>query len=299
MRQKDGKSILLDEEDATGKSDAAPGKDHLRRGPAFSFFLSRASAPQTTLVEAKRASQVRWRFAALCLIAASLVVAGNGMYFGKVAYEATIREAAEAKAAELQQERDRAAAAVLEVNTTVALSNKAAKFRQAAEKGSAELRQSLQKEQERAETLAQELAMARARIDAFGAQARQASDHAAASLQQERDRASRLEQDVAAARRDVEKQTALAAKAGEEARQMKQAADSAAELQKSLEQERERTARLEQDVAAARRDLEKQTARPAKANRQASQTKRRAESSAAELFNSNSIWNLIFAPPRR
>jgi hypothetical protein len=69
-------------------------------------------------------------------------------------------------------------------------------------------------------------------------------------------------------------------------------------LQKSLEQERERTARLEQDVAAARRDLEKQTARP-KANRQASQTKRRAESSAAELFNSNSIWNLIFAPPRR
>ena len=321
---KDGKSVLLDEEDATGKSDAAPGKDHLRRGPAFSFFLSRASAQpasasdviasrsvalapvtvavgvQTTLVEAKRASQVRWRFAALCLIAASLVVAGNGMYFGKIAYEATIREAAEAKAAKLQQERDRAAAAVhREVNTTVALSNKAAKFRQAAEKGSAELRQSLQKEQERAETLAQELAMARARIYAFEAQARQASDHAAASLHQERDRASRLEQDVAAARRDVEKQTALAAKAGEEARQMKQAADSAAELQKSLEQERERTARLEQDVAAARRDLEKQIARPAKANRQASQTKRRAESSAAELFKSNSIWNLIFAPPRR
>ena len=120
------------------------------------------------------------------------------------------------------------------------------------------------------------------------------------SLQQERDRASRLEQDVAAARRDVEKQTALAAKTGEEARQMKQAADGAAELQKSLEQEQERTARLEQDVAAARRDLEKQTARTAKASRrQSSQTKRRAESSAAELFKSNSIWNLIFAPPRR
>jgi hypothetical protein len=317
---KDGRSVLLDEEDATGKSDAVPGKDHLRRGPAFSFFLSRAVArpasasdviasrsvalapvtvavgAQTTLVEATRASQVRWRFAALCLIAASLVVAGNGMYFGKVAYEATIREAAEAKAAKLRQERDRAADAVhRDVNTTVALSNKAAKFRQAAEKGSAELRQSLQKEQERAETLAQELAKARARTDAFEAQARQASDHAAA----ERDRANRLEQDVAAARRDVEKQTALAAKAGEEARQMKQAADSAAELQKSLEQEHERTVRLEQDVAAARRDLEKQTARPAKANRQASQTKRRAESSAAELFNSNSIWNLIFAPQRR
>ena len=92
---------------------------------------------------------------------------------------------------------------------------------------------------------------------------------------------------------------ALAAKAGEEARQMKQAADSRAELQKSVEQGQERTARLEQDVAAARRDLEKQTARPAKASRQASQTKRRVESSAAGWFGSNSIWNLIFAPQRR
>jgi hypothetical protein len=62
-------------------------------------------------------------------------------------------------------------------------------------------------------------------------------------------------------------------------RQMKQAAaDSAAKLQKSLEPEQERKARLEQDVAAARRDLEKQTTGPAKASRQASQTKRRAES---------------------
>jgi hypothetical protein len=120
------------------------------------------------------------------------------------------------------------------------------------------------------------------------------------SLQQERDRASRLEQDVAAAWREVEKQTALAATAGEEARQMKQAAaDSAAKLQKSLEQEQERTARLEQDVAAARRDLEKQTARPAKASRQASQTKRRAESSAAGWYRSSSIWKFIFASPRR
>jgi hypothetical protein len=119
------------------------------------------------------------------------------------------------------------------------------------------------------------------------------------SLQQERERATRLEQDVAAARRDLEKQTALAAKAGEEARQMKQAADSRAELQKSVEQKQERTGRLEQDVDAARRDLEKQTARPAKASRQASQTKRRAESSAAGLFKSNSIWNLIFAPQGR
>jgi len=332
---KGGKSVLLDEEDAIGKFDAAPGKDHLRRGPAFSFFLSRAAAqpatardviasrsvalaPVTVAVGAQtmRALLAWWRFAPLFLIAATVVVAGNGLYFGEIADQAT-------KAAKLQQESDRAAAFASElarfhrnVDTTVALSNSAGdevtNFKQEAEKGSAELRQSLQKEQERAE-LEQELAMARARIYAFDeAQARQASDHAAelqqaldsaaelrTSLQQERDRASRLEQDVAAARRDIEEQTALAAKAGEEARQMKQAADSAAELQKSLEQEQESTARLEQDVAAAQRDLEKQIARPAKASRQASQTKRRAESSAAGWYRSSSIWNYVFAPPRR
>ena len=36
---KDGKSVLLNEEDATGNSDAAPGKDHLRQRHASSFFL--------------------------------------------------------------------------------------------------------------------------------------------------------------------------------------------------------------------------------------------------------------------
>ena len=93
------------------------------------------------------------------------------------------------------------------------------------------------------------------------------------SLQQERERATRLEQDVAAARRDLEKQTALAAKAGEEARQMKQAADSRAELQKSVEQKQERTARLEQDVDAARRvSRSRRHARPRLAARQARQS---------------------------
>ena len=130
---RDKEFVILDEEDATGKYDAAPGKDHLRRGPTFSFFLSRAAAQpatasdvigsrsvalapvtvvvgaQTTLVEA-RASQARWRFAA-SLIAASLVVAGTGIYYrGEVAYEAMIRKAVETKTAELTQERDHAAA---------------------------------------------------------------------------------------------------------------------------------------------------------------------------------------------
>jgi len=151
-------------------------RDHLRRGPALSFFLSRgaarpataseviasrsvalvpvtvAVAAQTTLVEAKRASQARWRFAASCLIAASLIVAGNVMYFRSGApYEATIRKAAEAKAAKAQQERDRAAALASELATihrdvdTTTLSNKAGREveepRNAVESKAAELTQ--------------------------------------------------------------------------------------------------------------------------------------------------------------
>jgi len=183
----------------------------------------------------------------------------------------------------LQQEREHAAlleqdlaSARRDVETQVVLAGKASdevtKFKQAAEKGPAELRQSLQKEQEKAEMLAQELSMARARIYAFEAQAREFSDQAA-ELKQEQERTARLEQDVAAARRDLEKQTALAAKAGEEARQMKQAADSRAELQKSVEQKQERTARLEQDVDAARRvSRSRRHARPRLAARQARQS---------------------------
>ena len=80
------------------------------------------------------------------------------------------------------------------------------------------------------------------------------------SLQQGRERSARLEQDLAATARG-QTQTALATKASEEAARLKQASESSeAELQKSLQQGRERSARLEQDLAAARRDVETQTA---------------------------------------
>src|SRR6185437_14289076 len=101
------------------------------------------------------------------------------------------------------------------------------------------------------------------------------------------ERASQLEQDLAAARRDVETQTALAEKASVEATKLKQAGESgAAELQKSLQQERERAGRLEQDLAAARRDVETQTALTAKASDEATQLKQAAEKGSAELKQS-------------
>jgi len=189
-------------------------------------------------------------------------------------------------------------------------SDQAAELKQTAEGGVADLRTSLQQERERASRLEQDLATARRDVEKQTAlatkaseeagQIKQAADSSVAELQkllkQERERAVHLEQELAAARRDVEAQTALATKAGEEVGQIKQATDSPAELQKSLAQER--AAGLEQDVAAAQRDVQKQSARAAKARRQASRTKRTAESSAVWL-NSNSIWNFIFAPPRR
>jgi hypothetical protein len=219
-----------------------------------------------------------------------------------------LKQAAESSAVELrkslQQEQERAkrleqdlAAARLDVETQTAqaakASDEAGQLKQVAESGSAELKRSLQQEHDRAEALAQDLSMARTTIYAYEAQSRKAGGEAAdlkqaaesaalelrKSLQQERERAERLEQDLAAARHDVEIQTAQAARATTEAAELKQAAKSSAvELRKSLQQERERAARLEQDLAAARRDVETQGALAAKASAEAVQLKQLADS---------------------
>jgi hypothetical protein len=275
------------------------------------------------------------------------------------------KQAADTGAAELrkslQQERERAGrleqdlvAARHDVETQTALATKASdeagQLKQVAEKDSAELKQSLQKEHERAEALAKDLSTAHTAIYAYEAQTRKAKDQAAEpqqavengaaalrkSLQQEQERAGRLEQDLAAARRDVQTQTALVAKANEDAIRSKQAAEngsaelkrslqkehdraealvqnlsmvhtavytyevqsrmasdqaviraqsaasSAAELRKSLQQEQERTARLQQDLAVARHDVETQTALAAKAGAEAARLKQAAADSATE-----------------
>jgi hypothetical protein len=211
----------------------------------------------------------------------------------------------------LQQEHDRAsrleqdlAAARRDVETQTAVAAKAA-----AEAGqlkktadvAADLRKSLQQEHDRASRLEQDLAVARRDVDTqtalvakAGADAKQqkkTADAGAAdlrkSLQQEHDRASRLEQDLGAARRDVETQTALATKAGAEVKQLKKTADAgAADSRKSLQQEQDRASRLEQDLAAARRDVETQTALAVKANDEAAQLRRATESGSAELRQS-------------
>src|SRR5947199_402964 len=78
----------------------------------------------------------------------------------------------------------------------------------------------------------------------------------------------------ARARRDVETQLALSSKAGDEAAQVKKAAESAtAELRQSLQKEHDRAEALTGELARARRDLEAQLALSSKAGDEAAQLK--------------------------
>ena len=80
------------------------------------------------------------------------------------------------------------------------------------------------------------------------------------------------------------RRTAVATEAKDETDRLKQTADStAAELKRSLQQERERASQLERDLAAARRELETQTAVATKAKDEAGRLKPSAENSGSEL----------------
>ncbi len=200
-------------------------------------------------------------------------------------------------------EQDLAARRVVETRTALAAKagDEASQLKKTADAGTADLRKSLQQEHDRAGRLEQDLAAARRDLETQTALAAKAGDEASQlkktadagtadlrkSLQQEHDRAGRLEQDLAAARRDLEAQTALAAKAGDEASQLKKTADAGtADLRKSPQQEHDRANRLEQDLAAARRDVETQTALAAKAGDEASQLKKTADAGTADLRKS-------------
>jgi hypothetical protein len=202
---------------------------------------------------------------------------------------------------DLAQQRDRGdtlasalARAQRDLETQAALSSKAgeeaAQAKQAAESATAELRQSLQKEHERAEALTGELARAQRDLETQvalsskageEAQVKQAAESATAelrqSLQKEHDRAEALVGELAKAQRNLETQVALSSKAGEEAAQVKQAAESAtAELRRSLQTERDRAEALSSELARAH----------ARTAGEAAQVKQAAESATAELQQS-------------
>src|SRR5207248_581899 len=229
---------------------------------------------------------------------------------------AKVKQTAESATAELrqslQQERDRAEALTGELGkarrhleTQLALSSKAddeaAQVKQTAESATAELRQSLQQEHDRAEALSAELGKARrdtetqlalsSKAGEETAKVKQTAESATAelrqSLQQERDRAEALTGELGKARGDLETQLALSSKAGDEAAQVKQTAESAtAELRQSLQKEHDRAEALSAELGTARGDLETQLALSSKAGDEAAQVKKTAESATAELRQS-------------
>ena len=101
-------------------------------------------------------------------------------------------------------------------------------------------------------------------------------------IELERGRAEMLEQGLDAARHDLEVQTALATKAVENAALVKQDVQGIAELQDALQRARERAGTLEQDLAAARRDLKIRTAPAAQTGEEESRPEPAREGGAAE-----------------
>ena len=104
------------------------------------------------------------------------------------------------------------------------------------------------------------------------------------ALAAERNRAATLASELAMTRRDVEMKAALLNRATGEAAQTKQTAEAtAAELQQSLVQERDRVAALVRELATARRDLETEIALSRKAGVEAEQLRQAAKAATGEL----------------
>src|SRR5450432_3094314 len=179
---------------------------------------------------------------------------------------AQFKQAAESATAELRQSLQRELDWLRDLDEAAQLKLAAA---------TAELRQSLQREHDMAEALATELAKARRDLETQvalsskkgdeAAQFKQAAEAATAdlrqSLQRGHDRAEALATELAKARRDLETQVALSSKKGDEAAQLKQAAESAtAELRQSLQREHDRAEALITELAQARRTMEQKPA---------------------------------------
>jgi hypothetical protein len=208
---------------------------------------------------------------------------------------------------ELAQERDRGEALARELaraqrdlETQVALSGKtddeAAQVK-AAESATAELRQSLQKERDRAEALARELATAQrdletqvalsSKTDDEAAQVKQTAESATAelrqSLQKEHDRAEALAGEPARVQRDLKTQTALSRKIGDEPVQIRQAAETeAADLPQSRQKEGDSAAALARGLESTRRPIDARIALERAATSQINQAKPASEAAAAE-----------------
>ena len=187
-----------------------PGENYLQQGDGLPSGLSDAS---TSARRARRHGFFPFFSIAATLVAAALI----GVYFhGEVvAYVARYASQQEINLITIVPP-------VMAQQTPLPKDDEAAQLKQAVDSATAELRQSLQQEHDRAEALATELAKAR---------------------------------------RDLETQVALSSKKGNEAAQLKQAAESAtAELRQSLQREHDRAEALVTELAQATRTVEQKPA---------------------------------------
>jgi hypothetical protein len=184
----------------------------------------------------------------------------------------------------LKQEQDKAeklrvelATARREAESQAAIlrsaSDEAARMKEASVRAADELRQALQQAQDKARTLAGELAITRKEVESQTAVAQAAKDEArraaesskrgaeeqSQALREAQGTAEKLATELAAARREVQSQEFAASLTKDEAAGVKEAAKrSADEQQRALQQERSRAERLATELAEAKSSLETQ-----------------------------------------
>jgi hypothetical protein len=211
--------------------------------------------------------------------------------------EALQRERARAE----HLERDLVAArrdAVTQTALAAKASEEAGELKQTAENDAAELHKSLREAREYAAQLEQDLAVARRGVKIQAAPAPQASDEVTElkqgaengsaelkpSPRKERDRTEALAHDLSMMHSAIYAYEAQTRGAGHLAAGVKQAARSnAAALRKSLVPEWERAARLQQALAATRRDVETQSSLAIRARAEAVRPKEAAEDGCVEF----------------
>jgi polysaccharide biosynthesis transport protein len=227
-------------------------------------------APPGPPTEIRRAQP--WFWVAAIAVSLAAMAAGWWLYRGEVVGYGRAQAAA-MPAADDATPINRMA--LSERTETLASELTAAAAQQAAERTAIELREAVQQERDKAETLVRDLAAARREIETQTATGRANSGEIARmqedairvtqelqrSEQRQRERADALERDLAAVRSEIASQVAGLSKFGEEATRLQQMAErSARELRQALQQERENAEKVGGELATARRELERQVA---------------------------------------
>jgi succinoglycan biosynthesis transport protein ExoP len=227
-------------------------------------------APPGPPTEIRRAQP--WFWVAAIAVSLAAMAAGWWLYRGEVVGYGRAQAAA-MPAADDATPINRMA--LSERTETLASELTAAAAQQAAERTAIELREAVQQERDKAETLVRDLVAARREIETQTATGRATSGEIARmqedairvtqelqrSEQRQRERADALERDLAAVRSEIASQVAGLSKFGEEATRLQQMAErSARELRQTLQQERENAEKIGRELATARRELETQAA---------------------------------------